>query len=399
MLRSSVARLHATAVAATQRRSLSGLSAAKITREPVVQPKQIPELNTLVFGRTFSDHMLTAEWYSEEATAGSSKVAGWQAPHIGPYRNLSLAPSATVFHYAFECFEGLKAYRGKDGQVRLFRPDMNMKRMNTTAERLTLPMFANEEGVECIKQFVKADERWVPSERGYSLYLRPTLIGTQEMVGVNPPNKALWFVIGSPVGPYYKTGFKAVTLYADPKLVRAWPGGLGGFKAGANYAQGILPQIEAAKHGCQQCLWLFGEDNQLTEVGTMNCFVFWKNEAGEKELITPPLDGMILPGVTRDSILQLARQWGEFKVTEGQVSLGQVERATKEGRLYEMFGAGTACIVSPIKGIKFEGRDIKIPLDPKNPDSQAGPLAKRFNDTLLGIQYGDIEHPSWSVIV
>ena len=215
---------------------------------------------------------------------------------------------------------------------------------------------------------------------------------------MGPSNKALLFVICSPVGPYYKTGFSAVSLYADKNYVRAWPGGTGDSKVGGNYAPGIRPQIEVAKDGYQQILWLFGKTDQITEVGTMNFFAFLTNEKGEKELVTPPLDGTILPGVTRDSILQLAREWGEFKVSERPINMAEIVKAVQESRCHELFGAGTAAIVSPIKKIFYEGKDVHIPLDPKDPKSQAGPLTKRIADTIMGIQYGEIPH-KWSVLV
>ncbi|RUS22715.1 aminotransferase [Endogone sp. FLAS-F59071] len=389
-------------------------SALRITKADALKPL-VPNQD-LIFGQTFTDHMLSVEW-----AAGQ----GWAAPEIKPYQKLQLSPSAVVFHYSFECFEGMKAYKDKNGKIRLFRPKLNMARFNTSAERIALPVcifeltnfqkliqllegltnlhpysqqFDGAELLELIKTFVKTESRWIPTERGYSLYLRPTMIGTQEFLGVNPSNKALLFVIACPVGPYYKTGFKAVSLYATTDFVRAWPNGTGGNKIGGNYAIAIKPQLLAAKQGYQQNLWLFGEDHQLTEVGTMNCFVLWKNEAGELELVTPPLDGSILPGVTRDSILGLARGWGEFKVSERNVTMPQVKEAVKQGRMVEMFGAGTACIVSPIKKIRYLDEDLDIPLDPKDPTAQAGPWAKRFNDTILDIQIGDLEH-EWSVVV
>lgn len=242
------------------------------------------------------------------------------------------------------------------------------------------------------------------------------MIGTQESLGVSASDRALLFVIGCPVGPYYKTGFAAVKLKATTEYVRAWPRGTGDAKIGGNYAPGLLPQLLAARQGYQQNLWLFGgnvylserkttklitissDDHQLTEVGAMNLFILWKNEQNELELITPPLDGAILPGVTRDSILSLARSWNEFKVTEGKVTMPQLRDAVKAGRVLEMFGAGTACIVSPIKVIEYLGEDLQIPLDPKDPNSQAGPYTKRFNDAIMDIQYGEVEHP-WSVVI
>ncbi|KAF9968970.1 branched-chain-amino-acid aminotransferase [Actinomortierella ambigua] len=367
------------------------LDASKLEINASKNLKPLQENSKLVFGKTFTDNMLIVEW-----EAGK----GWGTPKITEYGKIHLEPSAVVFHYSFECFEGMKAYKDKQGRIRLFRPDMNMKRFSRSAQRIALPDFEQEELIKCIKQFLKVDERWIPNERGYSLYLRPTMIGTQESLGVGASNKAMIFVIASPVGPYFPTGFNAVNLLATTERVRAWPGGTGDAKVGGNYAPCIKPQLDANKQGFQQNLWLFGEDHQVTEVGTMNCFMFWTNEQGEKELITPALDGQILPGVTRDSILTLARQWGEFKVSERRFTMKDVAKASKEGRIHEMFGAGTACIVCPIKKIHWEGTDLVIPLDPSDKTSQAGPLTKRFNNAILDIQYGEVEGPAgWSVVV
>ncbi|KAJ3317513.1 branched-chain-amino-acid aminotransferase [Boothiomyces sp. JEL0866] len=365
------------------------ISSAALTVKLTDKPKEMLPNNKLVFGQTFSDHMLTIEFEKEK---------GWGKPEIKPYQKLQLDPSCTVFHYAVECFEGMKAYKDKQGKIRLFRPDMNMTRFLRSCERLKLPSFDKNELLKCIKEFVKTDARWIPSERGYSLYIRPTAIATQESLGVGESKKALVFCIASPVGPYYKTGFSAVKLFARTDFVRAWPGGTGDAKIGANYAPGILPQLEVAKDGYAQILWLFGEKQNITEVGTMNCFILWKNEKGEKELVTPPLDGTILPGVTRDSILSLCSEWNEFKVTEKPVTIHDVAKAVKENRVIEMFGAGTAAIVSPIKLIHYNGTDLNIPLDPAKPDAQAGPLTTKIADTIMGIQYGEIPH-KWSVVV
>lgn len=347
--------------------------------------KPKPANKDLVFGKEFSDHMLEVHWTREK---------GWGAPLISPYHKLELDPACNVLHYSLECFEGMKAYRDKNNKIRLFRPDKNMDRLLRSSQRLALPSFDKDELLNCIKSLLKVDKEWIPNEKGYSLYIRPTCIGTQASLGVGPSNSAMIFVICSPVGPYYKTGFNPVKLLADTRYARAWPGGTGDAKVGANYAPTIVPQLDAMKHGCSQVLWLFGDNHQVTEVGTMNLFMFWKNEAGENELITAPLDGTILHGVTRASILELARSWGEFKVTEKPFTMSQIEAAAREKRIYEMFGAGTAAIVSPVSGISYQGRDINIPLELGN----SGKLTKRFMDTILGIQYGEI--PSdWSVVV
>src|ERR1700761_4237168 len=282
--------------------------------------------------------MLSIEWTASQ---------GWLAPRITPYQNLSLDPATCVFHYAFECFEGMKAYKcDKDNSLRLFRPDKNMQRMNKSAARIALPTFDGDKLVELIGTLCKMDERFIPSERGYSLYLRPTMIGTQRTLGVGPPGSALLYVICSPVGPYYPTGFKAVSLEATDYAVRAWPGGVGAKKLGANYAPCIVPQMAAASRGFHQNLWLFGEEEFITEVGTMNLFVAMKNkETGRKELITAPLDGTILPGITRDSVLDLARERlvpDGWNISERKLTMSAIAEAAREGRLLEVFGSGTA---------------------------------------------------------
>ncbi|KAI8998075.1 aminotransferase [Gaertneriomyces semiglobifer] len=379
----------------TTNSSLAPLSSTKIVKVLTDKPKPKLPNDKLVFGQTFTDHMLVVEWDSDK---------GWHSPEIKPYGKISLDPSATVFHYALECFEGMKAYKDASGKIRLFRPNMNMLRLNKSCERVTLPTFDGDELLSCIKEFLKVETDWIPADRGYSLYLRPTCIATQESLGVGPSNKALMFVIASPVGPYYKTGFNPVSLYATQDFVRAWPGGSGDTKIGANYAPGIRPQIHVAKEGYQQNLWVFGEDESLTEVGTMNFFMFWTNEKGERELVTPPLDGTILPGITRDSIIHLARSWNEFKVVERKITLPTVVKALNEGRVHEMFGSGTAAIVSPIKCIHYKGKDLQIPIDPK---LNAGQLTKRISEAVMKIQYGECQGKEaekwgvqdWSVVV
>ncbi|KAL8851271.1 MAG: hypothetical protein Q9221_003801 [Calogaya cf. arnoldii] len=351
-------------------------------------PKELVPPEELVFGRTFTDHMLSIEWTASE---------GWLPPRITPYQNLSLDPATCVFHYAFECFEGMKAYKTPKGDLRLFRPDRNMRRLNRSAERIALPTVDGEAFTDLISQFVRMEERFVPTTRGYSLYLRPTLIGTQRTLGVGPPGSALLYLIASPVGPYYPTGFKAISLAATSSAVRAWPGGVGDRKLGANYAPCIVPQLEAAKRGYHQNLWLFGEDEIVTEVGTMNFFVCLREKGtGKKMMWTAPLDGTILEGVVRESVLELAREklgaegWG---VEEKNYTMRDLAEAADEGRLIEAFGTGTAAVVSPVRSINWRGRDVDCGL---KPDEEVGEITNRMKEWIEGIQYGDVEHP-WSV--
>lgn len=248
-----------------------------------------------------------------------------------------------------------------------------------------------------IKRWVKLEESWIPEKPGYSLYIRPTFISIQETLGVAPSNHALLYVIGCPVGQYY-AGLSSVAIYAEEKFVRAWPGGTGCYKIGGNYAPGILPQLEAAQEGYSQILWLLGDKHQLTEVGTMNLFIYHRTKDGKLQLFTPQLDGTILPGVVRKSILEMTKEWDEFEVVEGSMNMGELEEALQEGRIIEMFGSGTAVVISPIHKIRYKGRDLNIPLDPSDPTKQSGPLAQRLWQSLIDIQYGSTPH-RWSTVL
>lgn len=355
----------------------------ELTRTQNPRPK--PDDKTLEFGREFSDHMLLVDWNKDE---------GWGTPKIAPFGNFSLSPALSALHYATECFEGLKAYRGPDGKIRLFRPMQNMKRLSDSAVAASLPEFNGEEFLECIKDLIRVDREWVPKTENCSLYVRPTFIGTEPYLGVGRSNKARLYCITCPVGPYFKEGtFNPVSLYADPQYIRAWPGGVGNSKMGGNYGPTIRVQKVAEKQGCSQVLWLLGEDHQLTEVGTMNIFVHWINEDGDPEIATPPLSGAILPGVTRMSLLDLGKTWGTHKVVERTITMQDVQKAVKDGRLKEIFGAGTACVVCPVNRILFLKEDILIP----TMDTGAE-VANRFYKELTDIQYGRTEH-EWSVLV
>lgn len=330
--------------------------------------------------------MLTIEW---------SESGGWEAPRIKPFQNLSLHPASSALHYSIELFEGMKAFRGVDNRIRLFRPMLNMERMHRSADRSCLPLFDKVELLECIRKLVEVDQEWVPYSLDASLYIRPTFIGTEPSLGVSLAKHAMIFVIVGPVGPYFATGsFNPVSLLADPAFVRAWKGGVGAFKMGGNYGPTIAVQNEAVKRGCQQVLWLYGEQEEITEVGTMNLFIYWTNQDGDKELITPPLeDGLILPGVTRQSLLDLARGWGEFKVTERPMVMQELLAALEAGRVLEVFGAGTACVVCPVGSLLYRGQTLNIPTMENGPD-----LAKRFFQELTDIQYGRMES-EWAPLV
>ncbi|XP_053308192.1 branched-chain-amino-acid aminotransferase, cytosolic-like [Spea bombifrons] len=369
----------------TWRAASTAFKASDLQIELNKHPKQKPDVKNLIFGKTFTDHMLTVEWTNEK---------GWGKPHIKPFQNLSLHPASSALHYSVELFEGMKAFRGDDNRVRLFRPNLNLERMHRTALRAALPSFDKDELLECLRKLIEIDQDWVPHSNTASLYIRPTFIGTEPSLGVTKSNHAMLFIIIGPVGPYFPTGgFNPVSLLADPKYVRAWVGGVGNYKLGGNYGPTINVQHEAAQQGCQQVLWLYGDNRQVTEAGTMNFFMYWVNEQGEEELLTPPLNGLILPGVTRQSLLDLARQWGEFKVSERTVTMGDLIKGLQEDRVKEIFGSGTACVVSPVSRILYEGQNYDIPTMENGPE-----MSKRFLKSLNDIQYGRT-HSDWAYLV
>ncbi|KAF2903854.1 hypothetical protein ILUMI_02313 [Ignelater luminosus] len=352
----------------------------------LAEPKQLrakPDVSELKFGQIFTDHMFKVFYHKA--------LGGWQKPEIIPFENISLHPAAKVLHYAVELFEGLKAYRGVDGKIRMFRPDLNMQRMNLSAIGSGLPTFDGSELIKCMNRLIQIDQEWVPHSEASSLYIRPTLIGVDGTLGVAQSESALLFTILCPVGAYFDDKNDSVALFADPSYTRAWPGGCGDRKMGSNYGPTIRVQRKALRKGCQQVLWLYGEDHQVTEVGTMNIFIFYVNERGERILATPPLNGLILPGVVRQSILQMAHEWGEFQIQQRTITMNEVIRLQEENRLLEMFGSGTACVVSPISSIEYLGRILPIPTM-----EHSKPLYNRIREQLYAIQYGHFEHP-WAV--
>lgn len=350
------------------------------------QLKPLQDLHGVPFGSLFTDHMFMAEYDK-----------GWKSLKIIPFENISLPPQASVFHYGVAIFEGMKAFRDAQGNIRLFRPEMNCKRFAGSAQRVALPQPDPVELEKAIKKLLEVEERWVPAERDFSLYIRPTMIGTTPSLGVKGCDQALLFIILSPVGPYYQTGFKPISLWACQEYCRAWPGGTGNFKVAPNYGITVMPGELAHEHNCQQVLWVFGEEQYITEVGSMNIMGIWINKKGEKELITATLeDGLILPGVTRNSILDLARKCPELKVTEGHWTMPELIEALNEKRVLEVFGAGTAAIVSPVDKILYHDKFYDVPVDPNDPKAQIGPYAHKFLKELQDIQYGVVEH-EWSV--
>ncbi|KAG9393996.1 Branched-chain aminotransferase [Carpediemonas membranifera] len=300
----------------------------------------------------------------------------------------------------------MKAYIDGEGKARLFRPMDNFNRLNDSCARLCMPKFNAKEVEKCLEELVRLDKGWIPNKEGYSLYLRPTVIATHPILGIAPAARVKLFVIASPVGPYYKDGFKPIKLWATKEYVRAFPGGTGNTKVGGNYGPGILAQQQAASRGCSQVLWLTpgtqcNGDLFCTEVGAMNQFFLWKDKkTGKPTLVTAPLDGTILPGITRRSILELVREDPEIKkmgitVEERHYTIQEVCDTVKDGRMIEAFGCGTAAIVTPVNGIQFEDVDYAIPA---GKDGVAGDLTNAVYHKMLSIQYGKEAHP-WSVLL
>ena len=322
----------------------------------------------LGFGKYFTDHMLTCEY----------RDGRWGEAKIVPYGPLALDPAAAGLHYGQEMFEGMKAFRGTDGKVRLWRLMRHCQRMQAGAPRLCMPSLPPEDMARAIESLVKVDADWVPSAPESALYIRPTLIATEAFLGVRPAESYLFFVILSPVASYYGGGaLQPVKIHVEKKLTRAAPGGLGAVKAAANYAAGLLAAVKAKKDGYAQVLWLDGvEHRYIEEVGTMNLFV----KIGD-ELITAPLSDSILSGVTRDCVLTIAREWG-VPVSERKLSIDEIRDAHAKGTLEEVFGSGTAAVVSPVGELEFEGQHLTIR------DGKPGPLSLKLYEEITGIQRG-----------
>jgi branched-chain amino acid aminotransferase len=340
-----------------------------IKRE-TLKEKPLDESN-LGFGRIFTDYMLLMK---------RSRENGWYYAGIVPYGDLAISPAALVLHYAQEVFEGLKAYRSPDGRVLLFRPWDNMKRMELSAERMDMRPFDADFLLNSLYELIRIEKDWIPKAPGTSLYIRPTYIGVDPYVGIASAEEYYLYVILSPVGAYYAQGLAPVDIYVATKYVRSVKGGTGDHKAGANYAISLKASSLAHKNGFSQVLWLDGRENRyIEEVGSMN--IFFKIDG---ELITPPLGGTILAGITRDSIITLAKDMG-IKVSERAVTIHELYDAYKAGKLEEVFGSGTACVVSPVGKLVWEDKFI-IP-----GDGSMGELTKRLYDTLTSIQLGKIE--------
>ncbi|NLY42686.1 MAG: branched-chain amino acid aminotransferase [Clostridiaceae bacterium] len=344
---------------------------ANIKIEKTQNPKQKPDEENLGFGRYFTDHMFVMDY-----TEGK----GWHDARIIPYANLSMDPACMVFHYGQAVFEGMKAYKTKDGRVLLFRPRKNMERINVSNDRLCIPTIDVDFSVEAIKTLVDVDKDWIPTAEGTSLYIRPFIIATDPFLGVRPSLTYKFIVILSPVGAYYPEGINPVKIYIENEYVRAVKGGVGFTKTGGNYAASLKSQMKAKELGYTQVLWLDGiERKYIEEVGTMN--VFFKIDG---EIITPSLEGSILAGITRDSCIELLKSWG-MKVTERRISIQELYDAHANGKLEEAFGTGTAAVISPIGEFNWEGKVITVN------DGKIGEVSQRLYDTITGIQNGVLE--------
>lgn len=344
------------------------------------EPKAKPDPDNLRFGKIFTDHMFVMDY--EEGK-------GWHDGRIVPYAPLVLDPATVVFHYGQEMFEGLKAYKTADGTVQLFRPDMNAKRTNNTNKRMCMPQIDEELYLDAIKALVDVDSDWIPQKEGTSLYIRPFMIGTDVFLGVAPSKTYKFVIILSPVGPYYERGLAPTKIYVEDHYVRSTPGGTGFAKIGGNYAAALIAEVKAHDMGYDQVLWLDARENKyVEEIGTSNAF--FKIDG---EIYTAPLEGTILPGITRDSMIQVMKDWG-YKVNEVRLSMDDIYKASQDGKLEEVFATGTAAVISPVGELYWDDKKIVIN------DNQIGELSQKLYDELYGIQTGRVEDKrGWTVKV
>ncbi len=340
----------------------------QLTINTTDQLKNKPDQTNLGFGTLFTDHMFNMDYNTEK---------GWHAPRIDPYAPISMDPSTMVLHYGQAVFEGLKAYRTDSDEIQLFRPRDNFRRLNRSSAKLCIPQFDEELALDGLKQLLAIEKRWVPGAEGTSLYIRPTIVAMDPFLGVRASFPYRFFIILSPVGAYYPEGFNPVKIWVTRDHVRAVRGGIGDAKTPGNYAASLYAGEEAHKHGFTQVLWLDGvEQKYIEEVGAMNIFFLIDNE-----LVTPELNGSILPGITRDSVVALAKHW-DMKVSERRISIDDVMQAHASGTLQEVFGSGTAAVISPVGQLRYGDQTINIG------DGRVGPVANRFYKAIMDIQYG-----------
>jgi len=343
-------------------------------------PKKKPSAKGLRFGTEFTDHMFIMDYDTKH---------GWNNGRIVPYGPITLEPASVVLHYGQEMFEGLKAYKTAAGRVQLFRPDMNAKRTNRTNDRLCIPAVDEELFVEAIKALVKVDQDWIPEGEGTALYIRPFIFGDEAFLGVRKSDTYKFMIILSPVGPYFEHGLAPTKMYVEDVYVRAVKGGTGEAKCGGNYGGSLKAQEIAHEKGYEQILWLDGhEQKYIEEIGAANAFFVIGDE-----VVTSELNGSILPGITRDSIIALCKEKG-IKVSERKISIDELEDAYHNGQLKEMFASGTAAIVSPVGELLYKGENMIIN------DNKIGPIAQQMYDYIYGIQIGKLDDfMGWTVPV
>lgn len=326
------------------------------------------DVEKLGFGKIFTPHMFMMK---------HNKNKGWYDAGITEYGPLAMAPASCVLHYAQEIFEGQKAYLAEDGRILMFRPWENIRRMNNSAQRLCLPVIEEKVFLQALTDLIMLDKDWIPTAPGTSLYVRPTMIGVEPVLGVHPASEVLFFIILSPSGPYYKAGFEPISIYVEDQLVRAIAGGVGDVKTGGNYAASLLAGVKAQEKGFAQVLWLDGKEHKyVEEVGSMNVAFVMKDK-----LLTPPLNGSILPGITRASVLEMARDMGH-QVVEAPISIDEVLSGIQDGTITEVFGTGTAAVISPVGLLHYKGQDYVVN------NGQVGSITKEIYEKLVDIQLG-----------
>ena len=350
----------------------------KITR--TTAPKQKPDENNLGFGKKFTDHMFVMDYTEGE---------GWHDARIVPYGPFELDPATVVFHYAQEIFEGMKAYRTADDTVQLFRPDCNAKRFQDSADRLCIPKIPVEDYIQAVETLVDVDRDWVPHTDGASLYIRPFVFANDVGLGVHASKHYIFCIICAPSGAYYAEGINPVRIYVEDEYIRAAPGLTGFTKCGGNYAASLISQVKAHELGYEQTLWLDGvEHKYVEEVGSMNCF--FKIDG---TVYTAPTVGTVLPGVTRMSCIELLKHWG-IPVSEERLPIADVMKASHDGKLEEVFGTGTAAVISPVGELRYEGDVAHIN------NGEIGEVTHKLYNTLTGIQWGKLpDELGWTVKV
>ncbi len=345
---------------------------SNITFDTAKVQKKVELPENLVFGKTFTTHMFEMDY--------DIAKGGWVNPTIKEYSKFEISPACMTFHYAQSIFEGLKAYKHENGKIAMFRPEKNIERLNNSCRRMCIPEIDPDFLLNAMKELIKIDQEWIPTKPGYSLYIRPFIFANDAVLGVRPADTYKCFIILSPVGPYYPEGFKPVPILATDEYVRAVRKGVGDCKTSGNYAASLYAQREAKKQGFTQVLWLDGvEQKYIEEVGTMNIFIRFKNE-----VVTPKLTGSILPGVTRMSVIQVLKDWG-YNIVERQVELKEVLEGYKNGELIEMFGSGTAAVISSVGKLKYKDEVLDLG------STEVGELSQKLYNELSGIQNGKVE--------